>query len=1161
LPAAREGRVAPSKVCNMANKPNNVEAIFHSARRIPNGPERAAYLATACAADAALRERVDRLLAAEAELGSFLRFDETMEADSGAKGRSSSSAASASLSSSEQTGAVIGRYKLLQQIGEGGFGVVYMAEQREPVQRMVALKIIKLGMDTKDVIARFEQERQALAMMDHPNIAKVLDAGATDTGRPYFVMELVKGVPITGYCDKLNMPFRERLNLFIQVCSAVQHAHQKGIIHRDIKPSNILVTHFDDKPVPKVIDFGIAKATQQKLTEHTMFTQFGQFMGTPAYMSPEQADPLGLDIDTRSDIYSLGVLLYELLSGATPFEIKTLRAAAFDEMRRIIREQDPPRPSTRLSTLGNDLLAVAKKRGVEPKKLGTVLRGDLDWIIMKALEKDRTRRYETATDFARDIQRYLNQEAVAAGPPSATYRMRKFVRRHRTGVAAAAVAALTLASFAATMAVQANRIAAERDRANHEREMSDRVVEFQGSMLRGIKPASLGDSIAADLRSRIDGALSSSGEADDQREAALTSFDAHLTKINLTDTARSILDTNILAPAASAAEKQFGDQPQIEARLQHALSRTYLALGLPDKALVHSQRALELRRHHLGADHRDTLRTLNLHAMNLWELDRNDESGAILKKTLARFEQAFGPEDADTLTAKVCLAVLDVDQGLNSRARKQYEELIAVQERVLGPEHDDLAITLVNLGIVLINQHHNAEAVPVIERALNIHLTQIGPDAPRTLFAKQTLAKAFVALGRTDEAAELQLDAMQRIERNRGSRHPDTIEAITNLAQLYKDQGRFQEAEPIAKKALELHRAVHGDSHRRTLKAMTDVAIILGMLGRHEEAGPYHVEAYERSKANLGHDHTDTLKDLNNLAVHYWYLGQYQKALELFTENLAGTERRFGKDHVETTHAMANVAVLYTKLGRFDESQPMLDKALAIRTKAFGPDHPKTLETRSSFAHLTYEKGELEKAEQLYVELLKAEKKALGRDHPYTLEATYNLAIVTDKLGRNEDAERLMAEAFEGRRRVVGENHSETLDTATELARLRFEAGRTDEARTLFIDVVAARRAAAMAENASPAQLNACAALLLNCTMEEFRNPTEALKYARRASEATDQNDATYLNTLARALFETGEPTVAIETQRKAISLLPEKSPARAGFEERLAQYSTGDRS
>src|SRR5262245_62074879 len=408
---------------------NQEREIFLQALEKRTAPERAAFLDGACRGDAQLREAVETLLANAND--SLL--DHIAEEACPTRPNPLT----------ERIGERVGRYKLLQKIGEGGYGAVYMAEQEEPVRRSVALKVIKLGMDTKSVIARFEAERQALAMMDHPNIAHVLDAGATETGRPYFVMELVHGIKITEYCDQNNLPPRERIHLFTQLCHAIQHAHQKGVIHRDIKPSNILVTLHDGVPVPKVIDFGIAKATDQRLTDKTLFTQYDAFIGTPAYTSPEQAEMSGLDIDTRTDIYSLGVLLYELLTGRTPFDAKELLAAGLDEMRRTIREKEPLRPSTCLSTMVQaDLTSVAKHQAAEPPKLINLVHGDLDWIVMKCLEKDRARRYETANGLAADLKRHLNNEPVVARPPSAAYRFQKLVRRNKLAfMAAGAVAA------------------------------------------------------------------------------------------------------------------------------------------------------------------------------------------------------------------------------------------------------------------------------------------------------------------------------------------------------------------------------------------------------------------------------------------------------------------------------------------------------------------------------------------------------------------------------------------------------------------------------------------------------------------------------------------------------------------------------------------------
>ncbi|HLX95835.1 MAG TPA: serine/threonine-protein kinase [Verrucomicrobiae bacterium] len=529
----------------MTKTTEQIEALFDAARRLANPAARQTFLDEACGPDTSLRQRIEALLSSQADADKFFReitpFADTTPSGAGRPTSDTHFPPGGLLAEksgpTEGPGSRIDRYKLLQKIGEGGCGMVYMAEQEKPVLRRVALKIIKLGMDTKSVIARFEAERQALAMMDHPNIARVLDAGATETGRPYFVMELVRGVKITDYCDQNHLDTPQRLNLFIQVCQAIQHAHQKGVIHRDIKPSNILVTLHDGVPVPKVIDFGIAKAIEGKLTDQTLFTAYEQIIGTPAYMSPEQAEMSGLDIDTRTDIYSLGVLLYELLTGRTPFDAKKLLQSGLDEMRRTLREKEPQRPSIMLTTLQHtELTATAVQRHAEPPKLISLLRGDLDWIVMKCLEKDRRRRYETANGLAMDVQRYLNNEPVIARPPSRFYRFQKLVRRNKivfasgTAVAAALLIGLGTATWLFFMERAARREAvaaeelqyvlrqdAERARANEAElrrqaeirekitladvRVSQNAFEEADNLLNGIVPAQPSMESAAVFRS------------------------------------------------------------------------------------------------------------------------------------------------------------------------------------------------------------------------------------------------------------------------------------------------------------------------------------------------------------------------------------------------------------------------------------------------------------------------------------------------------------------------------------------------------------------------------------------------------------------------------------------------------------------------------------
>jgi serine/threonine protein kinase len=754
--------------------------LFNAALELP-AAERAVYLDQMCAGDAALCQRVEELLQAGDKAGAFLETSATgPQCPSGTIGPEAVSA--------EKAGDRVGRYKLLQQIGEGGCGVVYMAEQEEPVRRRVALKVIKLGMDTKSVIARFEAERQALALMDHPNIAKVLDAGATETGRPYFVMELVKAIPITRYCDENNLNTEARLGLFIQVCQAVQHAHQKGIIHRDIKPSNILVGDHDGAPVPKIIDFGIAKATTgQHLTDKTVFTAFEQFIGTPAYMSPEQAKLSGQDIDTRSDIYSLGVLLYELLTGKTPFEAKRLLHAGLDEIRRIIREEEPMRPSTKLQTLEMaEQTTVARVRQSDPPKLVHLIRGDLDWIVMKALEKDRERRYETANGLALDIRRHLENEPVLARPPSAAYRLQKAWRRHQTAFAVATLITMVLVTATGISAWQATL-------ARHH----------------------LAESIANETLAK-------------QRLAESEAISKFVTEVfQSPDPAldrRTITIAEMLGASAEKLETELASQPARRANLQATLAWTYHLLGFHREAIALQEKVRDYRVTAFGPEHPDTLGALHKLAIFYDDAGRRDEALKLREEVLRLRRQVSGPEHDETLWAMFDLATSDKEAGRLDEAIKLSEEVLALRRKVSGSEDPATLLAMNNLAECYDGAGRLDEFRSLIEETFTLSRKVNGPECPDTLSAMDYLAKAYDETGRLDDALKLREEDLKLHLKVLGPTHPDTLTTMSDLACSYDEAARGEEALKLREQVLSRRSKVLGPAHPDTLAAMNELA-------------------------------------------------------------------------------------------------------------------------------------------------------------------------------------------------------------------------------------------------------------------------------------------------------------------------------------------------
>ncbi len=683
-------------------------------------------------------------------------------------------------------GETVGPYTIVELIGEGGFGAVYKAEQEEPIRRTVALKVIKLGMDSKQILARFEVERQALTLMDHPSIARVFDAGTTEKGRPYFAMELVKGVPITEYCDEKSLTTSERIALFSKICHAVQHAHQKGIIHRDIKPSNVLVTIHDADPVPKVIDFGIAKATKEPLTEKTFSTGEYQFIGTPEYMSPEQAEMGQIDIDTRSDIYSLGVLLYVLLTGRSPFGRTTLRRVAYWEVQRIIREEDPPTPSQRLSRLGKALKEVAQTRCVSPTVLRRLIKGDIDWIVMKALEKDRDRRYQTASSLAADLLRHLKNEPVQAGPPGAAYRLHKFIRRNKVPVTAGGLMAAALIvgfSFALFGFFQATKA---RDELRIERDAAETArIDAEAARAGEERERRRAEKNEKKARSEANRCAAVSAFLQEM----LASVDPE-NALGREPTMRFVLDE----AATRIEEGSLHEDSGAEAAVRMTIGKTYKALGLFGIAAVH------------------------------------------LRKAESIWLRSLGGEAPETLRARSALGDLYCREGKYSLAETILRQTFETEKAVLGEEHVDTLVTMNRLGVSLWRQEKHDEAEAVHSRALEIQRRVFGDEHLSTLRSMTNLGTTLLGRKRLDDAEKVLSHTLEIDRRVLGDIHPDTQKTMNNLALVYERKGDLARAEKLFRQALEMDRRVLGIDHPSTQIPLLNLIRVLAMQGRREEA-------------------------------------------------------------------------------------------------------------------------------------------------------------------------------------------------------------------------------------------------------------------------------------------------------------------------------------
>jgi len=903
----------------------------------------------------------------------------------------------------EDIGDVIGPYRLVRRLGEGGMGEVFEAEQTEPIRRRVALKVIKQGMDTRAVVARFDAERQALALMDHPCIAKVFDAGATSRGRPYFVMEYVEGEPITDFCDRRRLGTRERLELFVRVCAGVQHAHQKAVIHRDLKPSNILVGEVDGKPAPKIIDFGVAKATTQRLTELTMFTELGALVGTPEYMSPEQAALADDDIDTRTDVYALGVVLYELLVGSLPFASRELRRAGYDEIRRIIREQDPPRPSTRFGSLGGQATAVAEAHGSAPKRLQGELRGDLDWITMKALEKERDRRYATANGLAADVERHLRNEPVAAGPPSASYRLGRLVRRNRGAFAASGALVLLLAALATTMTVQAGRLARERDRTTVQAAKAERTTAFLQSMLGGITPAT--------ARGR--------------------------------DT--KLLE-EILANTARRTRAELADQPEVEAAIRSTLGTTYSALGRFPEATANLQRADSLQTALLGPANVATLTTRRLLGVTAARAGRHAESEAQLRTVLDAAQRDLGRDDPVTLATMIDLGDLLGRAGKFKEALELDEAAVAGLGRVRQPDPEELLRAKSVLAVAYYRAQRVDEAIALATEVLTARTATLGDDHPLTLTIKGTLAYFLEQGGRAEEAVRLHQEVVATATRIYGPDHPETIKLRNNQAVCYNGLGRFAEAEAIHRELVAVNARIFGPENPETLLSMVNLGNSLISLQRYAEAEALLDRTLEICRRALGTDHARTITTMGVLASLYNEQRRYRESAAMLGLIAGSSRRLYGDDNPATVIAYYNWGAKLQDMGDNRAAEPAFRQALALHDGAQGGDQPYVAAILNGLGKAVGVRGDAAGCDSLQAAGLAMRRRLFGNMHG---EVAYSLHAMGDahhERGDHAGALPLLRECVAIRDSVLSPDDWQRWGVRSDLGRCLVDLGRYDEA-------------------------------------------------------------------------------------------------------------------